>query len=333
MTFIVTYRGADGAVRDERVEAANRAECFSNCRAKGILPLGMEESRSDGKTRRSIGKTQRSIRESERSISKTQRSILIAALVVVVLAGVGFWLWTTRSKVTMQVVDEKPKKTALAKEVTPAKAPKPIAEAAKPVATSETGKTSTPAAWRNHKLPENKRLEAYEKALEDTSLPSTSSNRLFRSGVEQVMGWIFATEVGDVPPPLPRIPDVDLVHLQEILDSKSEVTESDSERHAKTKQIVDFAKSELKKYLEKGGAPDEFLKYYHDQLKTAHMHRQIVQDQMMKVLQEEPERADEFLMDANKGLAEMGIKAVVMPERIRRRLGLSNQQVTTGEKR
>ena len=43
MTFTVTYRGADGAIREERVEAASRGECFAQCRARGIAPLSVKE--------------------------------------------------------------------------------------------------------------------------------------------------------------------------------------------------------------------------------------------------------------------------------------------------
>ena len=43
MTFTVTYRGADGAVRTEAVEAASRGECFAQMKARGIVPMGVKE--------------------------------------------------------------------------------------------------------------------------------------------------------------------------------------------------------------------------------------------------------------------------------------------------
>lgn len=168
------------------------------------------------------------------------------------------------------------------------------------------------------------RLRAYESKLVEMRLPNTSSNRLFKSGLEQVMGWIFTTEVGEMPPPLPRIPDFDLVHLQEILESKNEISSTDSERQSDTKAMVDFAKEELKKYLEKGGAPDEFLSYYHDQLKSAYVHRRMVMEQVIKVMKEDPELAEDFLKEANSGLQEKGIKSVVIPDRIRNQIQASS---------
>ena len=43
MTFTVTYRAKDGALREERVDAANRAECVAECRKRGIAPTGIRE--------------------------------------------------------------------------------------------------------------------------------------------------------------------------------------------------------------------------------------------------------------------------------------------------
>ena len=45
MTFTVTYRAKDGALREERVEAADRAECMVVCRRRGIAPVGIAEGR------------------------------------------------------------------------------------------------------------------------------------------------------------------------------------------------------------------------------------------------------------------------------------------------
>ena len=46
MVFTVTYRAKDGALRDERIEAASRAECVAECRRRGIAPTGIREGKS-----------------------------------------------------------------------------------------------------------------------------------------------------------------------------------------------------------------------------------------------------------------------------------------------
>ena len=98
MTFTVTYRGADGAVREELVEAAGRGECLAQCRARGIAPISVAERRSDGKIRRSNHETRRSNGDARLSIRKTQRSILAAVAVMMALAGGGAWWWLGRDK-------------------------------------------------------------------------------------------------------------------------------------------------------------------------------------------------------------------------------------------
>lgn len=245
----------------------------------------------------------------------------LAGLVVALLAGGACWFLTRPAPPP----EKKPVPT-----VKQPKAPKPTpARVQKPAPAPTTNAVEKPVpvqpppaslAWRNKNLTDKQREDAYAKHLAETPLPNTSSNRLFRSGLEQVMGWVFTTEVGSPPPPLPRIPDFDLVHLQEILDSKATINEGDTEKQIDAKTTVDFAKEELKKYLEKGGTPDEFLSYYHDKLKSAFQERQMVQQQAIKVLQESPEMAEEFLKKANEGLAKKGIKAAIIPERIRRRI-------------
>ncbi len=45
MTFTVTYRAKDGALREERIEAASRAECVAECRKRGIAPTGIAEGK------------------------------------------------------------------------------------------------------------------------------------------------------------------------------------------------------------------------------------------------------------------------------------------------
>ena len=45
MTFAVTFRGADGALREEAVEAASRGECFAQMKARGIVPVSVKEGK------------------------------------------------------------------------------------------------------------------------------------------------------------------------------------------------------------------------------------------------------------------------------------------------
>lgn len=175
-------------------------------------------------------------------------------------------------------------------------------------------------------LSPDERLEVMEKKLAATPIPEGSTNRVFRTGLEQVMGWIFTTEVGEMPPPLPNISNFDYVHIEDILNITNAVYETDSEKAADAKRTVDFAKQELRKYLEKGGDPQEFLAYYHSELQAAYKERSLVRSQAMQILKEEPDLALDFLERANQQLEEKGIKPAVIPERVLRRYGISLEQ-------
>ena len=43
MVFTVTYRGKDGALHDEVIDAADRAGCVAECRKRGISPTKIVE--------------------------------------------------------------------------------------------------------------------------------------------------------------------------------------------------------------------------------------------------------------------------------------------------
>ena len=47
MVFTVEYRALDGAIRVERIEAVNRAECVAACRARRIVPIRVKRQGGD----------------------------------------------------------------------------------------------------------------------------------------------------------------------------------------------------------------------------------------------------------------------------------------------
>ena len=89
MTFTVTYRAKDGALREERVEAASRAECVAECRRRGIAPTKITEGRS-GKGRDGARPTR--VGGAGDNKRTTARWVAVAVLAVVAIAG-GLWLW------------------------------------------------------------------------------------------------------------------------------------------------------------------------------------------------------------------------------------------------
>lgn len=303
MTFTVKYRAKNGSFAEETVEAANRSDCFATCKERGIVPM--------------------SVREGSRKVTNSKLQTSNSKLIILLVAGLAIvgaiaWLMLTKEVPQEKVEIKKARRTGLTKEVTPAKAAEPVTEPVK----EEPPPAPKKISLRDPNLSEEQRAELYEKRLAETPLPPETTNRLFRTALEQVMGWVFTTELGDMPPPLPPIPDYDLVHLEEILNQKTTIYETDTDKQANEKDTVDCVKKELKKFIDKGGAPEDFLKYYHDELNNAYQERSMAQQQVMKIMQEDPAVAMEYMKEVNESLAGKGIKGVVLPERTLLRMGI-----------
>ena len=85
MDFIVTYRAGDGTLRDERMEAASRAECVAGCRSRGIAPIRIADGGG-----RAVSKPPRG---DDRSGTKPGmwRVAVLAAILAAVAGGAWWW--------------------------------------------------------------------------------------------------------------------------------------------------------------------------------------------------------------------------------------------------
>ena len=336
MTFTVTYRGADGAPKAEAVEAASRAECLAQMKTRGIAPLSVKEgdsvSRRERRGRREgWGKNGRAaasakamaaegrVSRAERVDGKVVACVLSVALVA--LIGGGVWWWLERSPKTV-TLPEAPKSKALAKEVTPAAAPKPI-----PVQEAETPKENPNRALRQElaKMTKEERMDYAFKEMQSRKIPlAPKTNRIFRTGIEASMARIFMTQLGDPPPPpfTTAIPLRDEAHLAEILIAHNPVLETDTEAQKASKEMVALAKKEMMDYIRNGGNPEDFLKYYHGKLKEAFEFRRESMKSLIQVSRDDPSITAEYLDRLNKELADKGIKQIELNEKQRKRLGL-----------
>ena len=74
MIFTVTYRAKDGALREECVEAASRAECVAECRQRGIAPKGIREGRGGKRATPRAPATERGQMKSGGMVAAMKRS-------------------------------------------------------------------------------------------------------------------------------------------------------------------------------------------------------------------------------------------------------------------
>ncbi len=313
MSYIVTYRTKAGQLERLTLEAATRSDVFKELDARGIRPLSIEEAPEKGLAKNGAGLWK----------SSNGRWRGLVAALIVILGAIAAFLILTHGEPAAIVPEEKPKKVV--KKTTEAK---PTVKKKKPAAkkVDEDAEKKKWFAERRRLLQSmtpDERLEFLYKEAEQKPINlEPSSNRTFATGTEQVMGWIFNTTPGDMPPILPEIPIFEQAHLTEILFNKNEIKEDDDEEIVELKQNVDLAKKEMIKFIKEGGMPEEFLEYYHNVLRDAHMEYRNSRQEVFKMLKEDPEGAAAFLDMVNARLAEKGIKPVTIPDKIAERFGV-----------
>lgn len=170
--------------------------------------------------------------------------------------------------------------------------------------------------------PEERMRHLLEKAAEKPMDLTPPPDRLFATASEQVLSWIFTTELGAVPPPLPRIPIRDEAHMAEILTAPNPIFDGDGEKAREAKLTVELAKKELLKHIGEGGTVHTFLEYYRGELMRAHNEWMECQKSVLKVLAEEPDIAADYIREVNERLSVKGIRPVNLPPQIKNELGI-----------
>jgi hypothetical protein len=289
------------------MEAPSREHVLAILKSEGIRPIRIK----------AVSGKKISSNPRRRNLS-TGKCVAAFGLVITATVAVTLFLSDEATSPNLTTTDVPRKRTGLAAEVKPSAAPAPVQDPIKEVAV----KTNAPLAYLKDLSPEERRAEI-QRLNEEKPIDLTQpTNRIFATGTEQVMAWIFTTNLGDMPPLLPNLPNFELAHLQEILEHRNIVFESDDEKTEDAKRTVDAAKEYLKEYIDKGGDPQKFLQFYRDELQQAFETRLAAQKQVMQVIREEPEIAAEFINEVNAELDKKNIKHVRIPPPLRKRLGL-----------
>ena len=319
MTFTVIYRDKDGSLREDSVEATGRAECFAKCRARGIAPVGVEESapgKPGGGSRRVPCSKGRSGK------SRSGRLRLLAILVALLAAIGGACWWLGRGKASSPAkrkpraterIPEYPSRPVVANSATNA----PAAEESKIAETED--KETKPKPFNPNEPPPgllpNEPWRSGRKKVHKVQYVSRNENKIYRNATEQALLDIFSCEVGDPPLPLTNLPKDEISDIMKILQSPNPITEKDVEDTKLGKEILEATKKELLKYVKEGGNPDDFLSYYHGILEKAYKKRMVATEEIYKVLNEQndPEIAREMLKRVNRELREEGIRPLPIP--------------------
>ena len=311
MTFTVTYRAKDGALREERVEAADRAGCVAECRRRGIAPTKIAEG-GKGKDRDKRGPSREAARGDARPPSQRARrpfpQWLIAALIVVAV-GVGVWWWFGGRGATA-LPAEKPAKHKVEKPAKPkAEKPKDRAEAQpSPVAATNVAQVAaaTPAvaAPTGHVI----------KARVVTNTPRAFFKRDFEHALHVAlmpngMGGTLLRQVRS------RYTDEQILAM---LKERVAVEPGDDETTAAVKQKVQSFKDEVLRVIGEGASVSEVL----DGMTRRKVEDGILRARAHKIRTEalrsgDPDTARKGIEAANAVLRENGLREMDVPQRLK----------------
>ena len=308
--WTVYYRDKNGSKASVVIEAEDRSGVFAELKKRGISAISVTEGASNKKPRK----------VAKNSASSKGRG-LIAAAIVVLVAGVAAWfMWPEEKK----VVEEKKVEVKKQIKAEPKKIVKRVhdEELKKPEKKTVEKRNKHEEYMSRQRAAMAKKLGRKKEHAIVTNNLCSAGKSVYKNATEQIMLQVFGTELGDMPEPLPVIPQRDKKRLVEILMNKAPVTEKDSEEVALDKEILAEAKSALAQFIKEGGEVDEFFSYYHRQLESAYRRRVDARRLVVETARSgEVELAKEALLKYNEKLQADGIKPITLPEAVFKQKG------------
>ena len=268
MNFTVRYRGRDGALREECIEAAGRAECMAECRKRGISPMGIVEGRS-GKT----GNPGKSGKSGNSGNSGNSGKLLFAIGAALAIVAGGVWWWMSHEgepkTTSVQQQGEKPK-VVKPQGGGERPAPKPVEVATNAVVAS-TGVVEkvikTPMGEKRVKVRHSKAVQAALASANtppiqdlrppppDPNAPPPPPPRYKNNLQQQLSEYAWSGRFVGVPDPISN------KEARKLVEEPVEFLPDDTPEVRQEKETVAAMQKELKEYMENGGrANDYFMK-------------------------------------------------------------------------
>ena len=353
MIFIVTYRGKDGALREEAVEATDRAGCVAECRKRGISPTKIAEG-GKGKGRDKRGTSR--VGAAGDNKRTTARWVAVAALGVAVIAG-GMWWWIGSHGATAPVT-EKPAKHKVEKP----KAEKPVRPAAKPetvsVATNVPAKPERVTA-KGTRIPDNVKPDEFGVLRYPGGLRWVDTNdlhvvkhphkkRLFKHHSENSIATILTLDPSKMAPFLvgrrPRFGQRFVDDFKASLYEEVEFPEDDTEEEREVRKAVVAVKKEMAEALKRGEDIAKMMNDAQDELDRLVSYRDSIMKQLKEINQDEKytdQNVADFTAAANEMLKSQGLQELRTPnltyrqmmlQRRRERMNADSESNGVGEK-
>ena len=323
MLFTVTYREKDGAKAEVEIEAANRSECFAQCKARGIAPLGAREGRSGKRAGSPKSATPRGI-GAPAALSNRRGLYLAVAVLLAAVIGGGAWWWLGRDGSRPSPVKpspaEKPK-AASRSETRPSRprvAPTPATTNAPMSAT-----TNAPLARKTQETYIDERgIERYpggmrvrRPAARTVQIEIDPLHRFKHTSEAQIAGLLEVKPgsmiVGDMKYSYRFVED-----FKESLKEPIEILDSDSEYDKQLKLDVIETKKQLKAAMDRGEDIAQIMTDTRNELRKLGQYRDELKKELQKIHREgeyTDQEVEDFTAAANKLLADKGCRPIKMP--------------------
>ena len=290
----VTVRNADGRAEVLVISSDTRNGVFAELKKLGKSAIRIEES------------PHKQVKMFVLHRGLGMGLAILAAVIAVIGVGLAVWLMMGRVENSVEVTG---KKEGVAKE-------RKIARQKTAVFKKDKGTASPKKIMIDEALVNIGKLEKPKIKVRELSPEEwlRITNRVFKTGTEQLMSIVFSTELGDMPMPIPPISEEDRQNIVSILLSENQINDADSEKIKQCKENVALAKKEMIEYLKAGGDPDSFLQYYFQELKNAFELRNAAVEQIREAWEEDFELGRQFLERVNEKFANEGIKSIKTEE-------------------
>lgn len=314
MTFKIKYRNNSGAVREDIVEAASRAECINLLKTRGVTPLNIK----------TCDKVQ--IAGCSKSIVKQTsftRKILVAVALIIVLLGCVFLLFNNAE-------GHKAEKKEFTVKTPDVISPK-VGEV-KPVVTNvktrvlrprkiKPKKRREPDATRMAPPPKIDALDLVKNSTVITQFSSTASRRLFKSDAENLIAGIISTRPGTMIINIP-LDERFVREFKESVLNPITIEDGDTPEEMDLKQAMVDVKAELLQRMNKGEDIIKILDDAREDLNRLADYRRNLQEEYSRIRALEkttPEELEEFRKEANELLKEYDLPPLPEPGRKPRR--------------
>ena len=326
MTFTVTYRAKNGALREERVEAASRTECVAECRRRGIAPTKIVEGRSgksaasprgrDGarpEMKRRDAASPRSEKRRDAASPRGWARWVAAVVLVAVVGGVWWWVATAREDARPPKV-EKPKaeRPAKPKEAQP---PKPaVPQPEQPEVQPEVQPAVDAAKEEKYLGTVTTQRFSRVVRLADGTVTNIRHKAIFRNPMEQILSSALNPRGIAVPLRL-ALRRFDENQLREMFHTDVKPEPGDSELVLARKMELQDLKEQVRALEKKGHTYDEIFNEIDQMGRETRAEVRMARQGLSHLIKtgESEEVIKEFMDLENKKLKELGEPPLRIP--------------------